>query len=690
MRERVKQEEVERWKRSIRELPEELFFSIMRTYLGRLSTPFHKHTLVEQLGSFLLKEETIRRIIELIDEDDARILTAVDLLDGAGGAELYRLLEDYYDYFTFHSQLLNLQERLLLYSDADHGALRLTPQLAPSLRAEVLAPGLLFSLRPDPERELTALSGDAPWLREELLWALSAFFRDHPRPFKHDGELRKKRKEEWLQTFPAFSGENGETRSAMLLQAAERLGIFRREEGNAVIERGRLISFAALPRRSRHLLLWAAAVLEEGAVQWELHAAGQVIGDLLSIFPEGQMTAADLSRLLALLSYRHRGTMEHGMPPERLRTLGLFGGEGEVYRRQQLSLSLDDEAENRQPLILHSDFTATAAAPLPFDVGLFLADLFALRMFTVYPQLELTKSSFTSCRKHFDSFEAFLSRLQELSASPLPPNIRSSLSTWEQNYSGVALTRGIVLQIDAGRKHLVEHNEALSSEMLAVLAEGVYLFRDDRPDRLLQRLSEAGIDPLPPIGPQPRSEAEQPELPEASPTLFRDFKREGAEAPPMRIASEPPEQLHRRGDQQEHDELLNRIQELTDDTATREALERLVRKKVIIFPSQLRADLQTQKMSEARGIDYAGKVRVIEETMSSDWDVLELVERSPRGAPVRHLLRPDRLQKMGNDLLLEGREFPRMEEVQLRVRKLSFVRRWRNSLVMRPEELSDR
>jgi hypothetical protein len=144
-----------------------------------------------------------------------------------------------------------------------------------------------------------------------------------------------------------------------------------------------------------------------------------------------------------------------------------------------------------------------------------------------------------------------------------------------------------------------------------------------------------------------------------------------------------------RDDETPRKELLRRIRSLDTDNGTREALEQLVRKKVIIFPSQIRSDLRSQKPSEARGIDYSGKVRVVEETIHSSWDVLEAVERDPKGAPIRHLLRPEKLQKMGNDLLLYGREFPQMKEVKLRVRKLSYVRRWRNSLVITPKGSAD-
>jgi hypothetical protein len=68
---------IEQWKRNMLTLPDERFFEIMRNYLGKLKTPYNKHTLIRDLTAFLQKKETRRRIISLIDEGDAVLLTAL-------------------------------------------------------------------------------------------------------------------------------------------------------------------------------------------------------------------------------------------------------------------------------------------------------------------------------------------------------------------------------------------------------------------------------------------------------------------------------------------------------------------------------------------------------------------------------------------------------------------------------------
>ena len=61
------------WKSAFVTLPDSAFFDIVRNYLGDVSTPFNKHRLFDRLVSFLKKRETVRRIISLIDSDDALV-----------------------------------------------------------------------------------------------------------------------------------------------------------------------------------------------------------------------------------------------------------------------------------------------------------------------------------------------------------------------------------------------------------------------------------------------------------------------------------------------------------------------------------------------------------------------------------------------------------------------------------------
>ena len=65
--------EIELWKRSLLKLPDDSF-DIVRNYLGGLK-PFNKHSIIEDLVSFLNRTETRKRIADCINEDDSRVIT---------------------------------------------------------------------------------------------------------------------------------------------------------------------------------------------------------------------------------------------------------------------------------------------------------------------------------------------------------------------------------------------------------------------------------------------------------------------------------------------------------------------------------------------------------------------------------------------------------------------------------------
>lgn len=87
-----------------------------------------------------------------------------------------------------------------------------------------------------------------------------------------------------------------------------------------------------------------------------------------------------------------------------------------------------------------------------------------------------------------------------------------------------------------------------------------------------------------------------------------------------------------------------------------------------------------KEKNEAKGLDYTGKVRLIERALSESNALLELVERTRGGSPRRVLMKPEDLRKTGTDLLLLGRSLPEEEMVTVTVRRISLVRKLKSSL----------
>ena len=113
--------QLENWKKYILSLPEQVFFDIVRNYLGDVRTPFNKHDLVNKLTVFLTKDTTVEKVISLIDRADAEILTAISVLESPTVKELYRVFENKKNFYDFYLNLLNLEERMIIYRDEKGG-----------------------------------------------------------------------------------------------------------------------------------------------------------------------------------------------------------------------------------------------------------------------------------------------------------------------------------------------------------------------------------------------------------------------------------------------------------------------------------------------------------------------------------------------------------------------------------------
>ena len=110
-------------------------------------------------------------------------------------------------------------------------------------------------------------------------------------------------------------------------------------------------------------------------------------------------------------------------------------------------------------------------------------------------------------------------------------------------------------------------------------------------------------------------------------------------------------------------------------------LMKLIDKRLILYADQLDYyAAATREKSEARGFDYVGKIRIIEQTLAREDLLLEIISRGSGGKSIKHLVKPLELRKSGTDLDLYCKELPDQTDLKLRVRSLSLVRAIRGSL----------
>ena len=166
-------------------LPDDEFFAIMRNYLGKLQTPFNKHSLIDDLANFLLREETAERVLSMIDKEDTLLLTSINFLTGTDIHELHDFLGPEWSFMSIHHLLLNLEERLLIYRDAESGRIRISPVFDELFKTKVFDTDLLF-----PSMDCKNEKYPDIWFTDALVTAFVSFLCRIPDILKLDGDRK--------------------------------------------------------------------------------------------------------------------------------------------------------------------------------------------------------------------------------------------------------------------------------------------------------------------------------------------------------------------------------------------------------------------------------------------------------------------------------------------------------------------
>ena len=199
------------WRESLSVMPDHHFFEIIRMYLGEIKTPYNKQRLIEDLSAFLRRDDNRLMITKLLSKTDLELVTAVKELSGATKEKLHALFSADMTYAALYEQLMNLEERLVIYRHPDKDTGRIIFELNPLLEP-VLVP-LLSRNNLLPAAKLAENSASrnnspdvAPLckLSPEFLAAVYSFLLENPELCKADGTLKKRYEATMPELFPAY------------------------------------------------------------------------------------------------------------------------------------------------------------------------------------------------------------------------------------------------------------------------------------------------------------------------------------------------------------------------------------------------------------------------------------------------------------------------------------------------------
>jgi len=680
-------------------LEDESFFAVYRNYLGTVRTPYNKHEMIQRLTDFFGRPGTAAAIRELLTRDDLTVLSAIHLLGSPSDDQLRRFLADEFEYATMQGLILNHKDRLLVIDGPRSGTVRINPVILPALEPLELGTTYLVEGRPLPDTtDGPGVQATFPWISPALVAAMYAFLRDHPDPFTRSGTLRRRVATELDAAFTAATG-SGDTAGMLrvLLVVFETLGLVTRSESDATVtlRPESWLHFAALPDRWIRLLLLTGGLT--GTVERAFAYAELLTAVIDGIPGDRGFTPGELVRLFQLSGSEPNLPVDRDTI-ERLARVGVFReiddsprpGTDEGQRRYALNPIvrswLDTEA-TPGTIRVHANMEVSVPPGAPFGEALTVARLAQLRRYDTVATYTLTERSIADARR--EGIEGPTAILREVTGE-LPQNVRFLLDRWESRSRAVRLLQGLVVIAAEEERALLNGSSEFRQLLQEELAPGVFLLREEDADRVERLLGRMDLGSAPAVE---RSAVVDIDVPEYERYLARYRQPALPTAPLPRFPSRPAaEEPGNGGDEsgrsdpggatrikRELSEHLSR-QKLPEDV--RQELALRIDRGLILFPEQIREEIVPQFGIEVRGLDYLGKIRMIEQAIANS-DTLEVIMRSTAGAPRRILVRPREIVESGSDLMLRAMEEPEGGAVKIRIRRISLLRRLSGTLISR-------
>ncbi len=663
------------WKNNLLNLPDSIFFDIMRNYLGDLKTPFNKHDLIRSLTAYIMKKEVKDRIFRLVDRDDARLLTAIALMKTAAIDEIYEFTKKYYSFLELHNRIANLQERLLIcigYPEKNRGRklIMLNPVFEEELRAGFLNSSTIF------ETLTAAENTAAPWLNEQLLAAFLSFAVNNKSAFAGSGLSRKKAESAFESIFQNLPDGDTPGIISFLHDVCRELGFLEDSRGNPEIRLSRINEFGERPVFERTCLIAAAAVpaFSRDCVK-NLDTSFKIVSGIFNSLGEGvRLHRKDLKSVYYLI----RRQVSAANPDANEFTSKLLTDAlcycGFLTKEEDFRIFNSGSAhQNPERLRIQANFEITAPGILPLRDEISAALCSNIKSCDLTRIYELTKPAFAAALDSGLSMKDIAEALAGASAVPIPQNISFSMQAWEKEYKSISLNYGVVMTVSRERLPIIEHTPGLKDFVTAEPAPGVFILDPAGEAEWRKAFADAGFDMLPGIhsgsaGSGARFPSRELHLPDEAAEGIKIFKGN--------LHGDPDSIM---------DELGLRITKLRMSEENRQKLGARVKKKLILSESQLVVSNRPEERGEAGGLDHRAKIRLAERAIELE-NLLEITTARDLELD-KTLVKPLRLEKTDTEqpdkppvYHIIGIELPDEKEFQIPVTRISYLKMLKSSL----------
>lgn len=693
--------DVGRWQEAFAALPDKQFFNIMRLYLGEIKTPYNKQRLIEQLASFIRRDENVKSIITFLDSFDLEILTAVSLISKVTQDTLFNFFAGTYSITEIYTELLNLTERLLIFTENDTQSGKEYIHVNPFLK-EYLKPYLNTKLL-FPENQLASPSTEDIFiLTPNVLISFISYLRVRGISCKADGNIKKN---DMKNLSEIFNGK--EKLIQLLMDGFVNLSLVVEKDKAYRLKADRIKAFAKLDESQQYALLCAASVSrfsKEG-----LRKEAILLGDCLSSIPESGFTRQEILRLAFLVgSYTEDGNamakktrfsqmletaraesagteldpqqnanlldrmidsaIEFGL----LQKLGTTEKGEELYTKGNLILppNVSEIPENQLPKSVNIDsiFMITLMPGLPLSKLLPLTSFMMIKKCGVVTEFEITRNSASASYDDGWTPDTIIEELKNNTYYDVPQSLKINLTEWYTSYSSAVLYMGYVLKVEESNIQFAENNPNIKKHIKEKLADGIYLLNIPVDADISDFLKDSGLDFLGKVKTAVQ-ENEQSSFP-----LLRNGKKlnilEATSSECKETSIQESENLLKK--------LKAKLETLDMDDNQKESLAYRISNRLILSEEQLSTASIRAEILEADGMDFAGKVHLIEAAIRDD-DKLELTCAQQNGQAGWNTITGKALmitKQEGEVILRFQHNFSDMIE-NILVSKITFIRRLR-------------
>lgn len=673
-KENPKVQRIIRWRNTLSLLDDERFFEIMRIYIGEIHTPFNKDKLIEQLSSIFRKEQNKEKIIAYLNEFDIKIISAISSIENASRDKITDFFKSEYPVSEIYSQLLNLNERLIIYSyknDKEESLFAINPLLEELLQPYINLKKLIS------EPVFLAHNFDPPFTLTPLFIAsFISYIYENPEMCRNNCEFKKKDIEKLNLIFP---GKIEILKK--LFKGLVNLKLIKIGEKSIEVDQKRFEIFSENPEVLQYAFLSTAAAVRLG--REGLRSQTQLLLDVAASTPQTGVSKSSLLRIAFLISNKvadedrrpgrsrfsrmieshlnssekteYSGQIEEEIIDNAI-TFGLFTEIGKSETEE--AILIPGPVLTNQELKISSEqkkgiLNINAGTNITIMPGLTLNELMQLVLFmdvkssSTVTEFEITRKSISRAFDKNLTKDDILERLSLYNAYKIPQNLEINIEEWQNSYSSALLYKGYILKVDEKIERLVQNNPKIAPYIQLKLATGIFLLNIPLSQDADLFIKESGLEFMGNVkAAAPENETiNYPPVNAGSNYFYNSIDNPQVEQE-LLASSQKANEFKKA--------LIAKLESMELSKQQYEGLLTRIERKVILNEEQLKPETVRLEILEADGMNYNGKIHLLENAIQAG-DMIELTIPNENDSSIMEtfLGQPLMLAKQTNDSLVK-------------------------------------